>query len=74
MLQLSKADRSEAIASLAQKLNETGRYLYSSNTILKMIGGTAAEVKAQIAAIRNPTKQAEPPERGKSLRRPAEGW
>ena len=70
----ARLERAELITLLAVQKNADGGYAFSANKITEFVGGTAAEVKAQIAAIRNPTKQAEPPERGKSLRRPAEGW
>lgn len=79
MLQLSKSERHDMIDFLARELGETGVYRHSANTILKMVGGTAADVKKIIADIRTPPKVEPPPEptqpeRGKSLRRPAEGW
>ena len=69
--------RPELITLLAVQKTAAGEYAYSANKILALVGGTAADVMAQIAAIRNPPKPApEPPqpERGKSLRRPAGGW
>jgi len=70
----ARLERAELITLLAVQKNTDGGYTFSANKITEFVGGTAADVKAQIAAIRNPPKQAEPPERGKSLRRPAEGW
>lgn len=67
----------ELITLLSVQKTTTGEYTYSANKILALVGGTAADVMAQIAAIRNPPKPTtDPPqgERGKSLRRPAEGW
>jgi len=70
----ARLGRAELITLLAVQKNADGSYTFSANKITEFVGGTAAEVKAQIAAIRNPPKQAEPPERGKSLRRPLQGW
>lgn len=69
--------KTELITLLAVQKTATGEYVYSANKILALVGGTAADVMAQIAAIRNPPKPTPEPaqgERGKSLRRPAEGW
>lgn len=72
----NRMGRTELIALLAVQRKDDGGYVFSSNQITAFVGGTAAEVKAQIAAIRNPPKPETPAqiERGKSLRRPAEGW
>lgn len=68
-------NRAEIIALLAVQKKADGAYVYSSNQITAFVGGTAAEVKKQIAELRDQPKSTEPaPERGKSLRRPAEGW
>ncbi len=72
----ARLERAELITLLAVQKNADGGYTFSSNKITEFVGGTASEVKAQIAMIRNPTapKPAAQNERGKTLRRPAEGW
>lgn len=67
--------RAEIIALLAVQKNGQGDYAFSANKITDFVGGTAAEVKKQIAEIRDKSKPAEATaERGPRLRRPAEGW
>jgi len=71
--------RPDLIALLAVQKNDDGSYRFSSNQITGFVGGTAAEVKKQIADIREKPAPVAPPApdasaRGKSLRRPAEGW
>lgn len=71
--------RPDLIALLAVQKNDDGSYRFSSNQITGFVGGTAAEVKKQIAEIREKPAPVAPPApdasaRGKSLRRPAEGW
>ena len=75
----AQLNQTELIAVLAVQKNAAGGYRYSANQITGFIGGTAADVKKIIADIRTPPKVEPPPEpaqpeRGKSLRRPAEGW
>lgn len=72
----ARLERAELITLLAVQKNADGSYAFSANKITEFVGGTAADVKAQIAAIRTPPKPEAPAqnERGKSLRRPAEGW
>lgn len=70
----ARLERAELITLLAVQKNADGSYAFSANRITEFVGGTAADVKAQIAAIRNPPKPEAQNERGKSLRRPAEGW
>lgn len=75
----AQLSQTELIAVLAVQKNAAGGYRYSANQITGFIGGTAADVKKIIADIRTPPKVEPPPEptqpeRGKSLRRPAEGW
>jgi hypothetical protein len=70
----ARLERAELITLLAVQKNADGSYTFSANKITEFVGGTAADVKAQIAAIRTPQKPEAQNERGKSLRRPAEGW
>lgn len=73
----ARLSKAELITLLAVQKKDDGAYLYSSNQITAFVGGTAADVKRLIAEIREPVKPVEetPPQgRGKSLRKPAEGW
>ena len=69
---LRSLTRTEEIALLAVQRNDDGSYRHSANKICELMGGTAAEVKAQVAAIRGPAKPVQAP--GAPLKRPANGW
>ncbi len=68
---LHRMTRSEEIAMLAVQRNDDGTYRHSANDILKIMGGTAADVKGQIAAIRGSSKSPATPAR---VARPKSGW
>lgn len=63
--------REDVIVMLAMQRNADGGYLWSANQITGFVGGTAAPVKATIAAVRG-KKETPPP--AQSLQRPAKGW
>lgn len=63
-------NRAATIDYLTRLRAPDGGYLYSANAILKLVGGTAAEVKAQIKAIRD----AESPRSQGHVSRPNRGW
>jgi hypothetical protein len=72
---LTLQNRQELISHLARLRLPNGEYALAANRIVDAVGGTAADVKAQVSAIRNP--QAETPQiqmRGRRLERPARGW
>lgn len=69
-LQLNRLSHAAEIALLATQRNADGTYRHSANAITKLMGGTAADVKNQIAEIRA-TKAERPAER---VSRPAKGW
>jgi hypothetical protein len=69
---LRNLTRAEEIALLAVQRNDDGSYRHSANKICELMGGTAAEVKAQVATIRGPAKPKAPV--GTPLKRPANGW
>lgn len=75
---LYRLTRQEEIAILAVQRNEDGSYRHSANAITTFVGGTAADVKRQIAEIRDPQLatpvEAQPQSHGKRLDRPANGW
>lgn len=66
--------KTELITLLAVQKDEHGNYVYSANRIRDFVGGTTADVMTQIASIRNPQQTPSAPERGKTLRRPENGW
>jgi hypothetical protein len=70
---LRKLTRAEEIALLTVQRNDDGSYRHSANKIADLMGGTAADVKAQVAAIRGPAKPAQSPPTGR-VARPADGW
>lgn len=70
---LRNMTRVEEIAVLAVQRNDDGSYRHSANKITELMGGTAADVKAQVAAIRGPTKPASAPLAART-ERPANGW
>lgn len=72
-LQLNRLSRAAEIALLAVQRNEDGSYRHSANAITQFVGGTAADVKRQIAEIRA-TKPEEPPKPESRIDRPARGW
>lgn len=71
-LQLNRLSRESEIALLAVQRNEDGSYRHSANDITKFIGGTAADVKKQVAAIRG-SKPAEQVSAAR-VERPSRGW
>lgn len=71
--------RDTIIALLAVQKNEHGDYRYSKNSIAALVGGTRGDVLARIDSLRVlPSAPATPApadkKRGKSLRRPLQGW
>lgn len=69
---LRNLSRAEEIALLTVQRNDDGSYRHSANKIAELMGGTAADVKAQVAAIRGPAK---PPAKPTGhVARPPEGW
>lgn len=70
---LRSLSRLEEIALLAVQRNDDGSYRHSANKIVDLMGGTAADVKSQVAAIRGPTKPL-PMSPGSPMKRPANGW
>lgn len=69
---LYRLSRQEEIVILAIQRDASGAYRHSANEITKFMGGTAADVKEQIRAVRDPKPEAEPP--AQSIKRPADGW
>ncbi len=70
---LHRMSRAEEIAMLTVQRNDDGGYRHSANKIAELMGGTAADVKGQVAAIRGPAKPAQPPASARAVR-PANGW
>lgn len=72
-INLRQLPKQDLIVLLAVQRDEEEKYIYSSNDITKFVGGTAADVKALIAAVRaeKPIEQAA---RLGHLPRPANGW
>jgi hypothetical protein len=70
---LHRMSRAEEIAMLTVQRNDDGGYRHSANKIAELMGGTAADVKGQVAAIRGPAKPAEPPASARVVR-PVDGW
>lgn len=71
--QLYRLSRQEEIITLAIQRDASGAYRHSANDITKFMGGTAADVKEQIRAIRDPKPAHEPPAPAR-VDRPANGW
>lgn len=69
---LRNLTRAEEIALLAVQRNDDGTYRHSANKICELMGGTASEIKAQVATIRGPAKPKAAP--GSPLKRPLNGW
>lgn len=70
---LRNLSRLEEIVWLATLRNDDGNYRHSANEITKFIGGTAADVKATIATVRNkkdPLARPSP----RLVRDPVKGW
>jgi hypothetical protein len=70
---LRNLTRLEEIALLSVQRNDDGSYRHSANKIVDIMGGTAAEVKAQVATIRA-TKAAQEDSVPNRLKRPVNGW
>lgn len=70
-LRSHKLTSEEAADLFAVARRENGEYFWSANKILEATGGTASEVKAQIAALR--PKPPAPRASGR-VERPANGW
>jgi hypothetical protein len=64
----------ELIALLAVMRSPNGGYRFSANEILKIVGGTAADVKAQVAALRPKAGAPAAQRPGGPLYRPENGW
>lgn len=64
----------DRIAALAREQADDGKYRYSANTIVKIVGGSRNAVLAEIAAIRNPEKVSVAHRPGAPLKRPVNGW
>jgi hypothetical protein len=69
---LRNLTRAEEIALLTVQRNDDGSYRHSANKIAELMGGTAADVKSQVAAIRGPAKPAAKPTG--HVARPPDGW
>lgn len=70
---LRNLSRLEEIVWLATLRNEDGNYRHSANEITKFVGGTAADVKATIAAVRAKSTPAPKPS-SRLDRDPVNGW
>ena len=69
---LYRLSRQDEIIILATQRDENGAYRHSANDITKFMGGTAADVKDLIRAVRDPNPTPDPP--AQSVKRPANGW
>lgn len=68
-------NRDALILQLAQMQYPDGKYCLSANAICGAVGGTAADVKAKIAAVRGTGSPApRPMQKGERLARPEGGW
>lgn len=72
-LQLNRLSRTAEIALLAVQRNGDGAYRHSANDITRLMGGTAADVKKQIAEIRALPPE-EPTRPAARADRPSRGW
>lgn len=71
--QMRRLPKHDLIVLLAVQRDDEGKYVYSSNDITKFIGGTAADVKALISAVRD-EQPADQVARLNHLSRPIGGW
>lgn len=69
----SRMSKPALIALLAVQRDDDGKYRFSANQIAGFVGGTHADVKGQIAAIRA-TKDPAAKVAANRLERPASGW
>jgi len=71
--QLNRLSRTAEITLLAVQRNADGTYRHSANAITHLMGGTAADVKKQIAEIRALPPE-EQPKIAPRMDRPPRGW